>query len=481
MQFAVLIYPSRTLRLALLLFLPRYVYSADRHQAIAMIVLGWNESCLSLHLMMPGLQGFGPRSNPSLPSFTWEDFCRLLDYSPSEPRASMSAMQLPTWLTSPGQYFFETNPQKRALEVLSIKLSLLSTLCSLIADEHERTHRSRGAIAPEHVLVQFPEHRAAVLPTRWSALLSLAAGCDGTAFSVANMSEEMARNLTTMPAGVNPVYAAPLVRDWPLGREVSVTALVQSADPIPDDDQADVKGLVRVHVIADGLNSRDFSDRDVFRVSLPTSGSRGACVKLWARKVEAPERGIIMSGMTDVVSLDSWELFARTVGDVRSSAEVAVYRAYSPAHDVYSCGVLLLRALLGSDESRWMRACDQLCSIAENLEPIVQGVAEDDDYTLHLRVRDRLKESADCFEPGAVPEALWWDALIAVFRACSCIQGFSYAYGVVPYEPSPARLLGSDLASLARRARAEIFEARERDAMILLVCDQAMDHIGTDV
>jgi len=171
-------------------------------------------------------------------------------------------------------------------------------------------------------------------------------------------------------------------------------------------------------------------------------------------------------------------LFARTVGDVRSSAEVAVYRASSPAHDVYSCGMLLLRALLGSDESRWTRACEQLCSITEGMEPIVQGVAEDDDYTIHLRVRDRLRESADGFEPGAVPEALWWDSLIAVLRACSRIQGFSYASNAVLSEPNPARLLGRDLVSLARRARTEIFEARERDAIILRACDRALGHLG---
>lgn len=393
----------------------------------------------------------------------------------------MPTMQLPTWLTSPGQYFFETHPQKRALEVFCLKLSLMSNLCSLVADEHERHRRSRGVISPEQVLVRFPEHHAALLPTRWSALLCLAAGCDDTAFSVADMPEEMARNLTAMPAEVNLMYAAPSVRDWPLGRKVSVTALVQSADPIPDDDQVTMKGLVRVHVIADGLNSWDCSDRDVFRVSLPISGSREARVELWARKTEAPERGVIMSGTTDVVSLDSWKLFIRTVGDVRSFAEVAVYRAYSPAHDVYSCGMWLLRALLGSDESRWNRACDQLGSIIEGLEPIVQGIAEDDGHTIHLRVRDRLRESADCFEPGAVPEALWWDALVAVLHACSRIQGFSYASDAVLYEPSPARLLERDLASLARRARTEIFEARERDAMILRVCDRAMDHFEAGV
>lgn len=393
----------------------------------------------------------------------------------------MPAMQLPAWLTSPGQYFFETDPHRRALEVFCMKLSLLSRLCSLIADEHERTHRSRGVIAPEHVLVQFPEHRAALLPTRWSALLSLAAGGDDTAFSVTNMPEEMARNLTAMPAEVNLVYAAPLVRDWPLGRKVSVTAIVESADPIPDDDQTTMRGLVRVHVIAAGLNAQDFSDRDVFRVSLPISGSRGASVELWGRKAEMPERGVIMSGTTDVVSLDSWKSFIRTVGDVRSSIEVTVYRAYSPAHDVYSCGMLLLRALLGSEESRWRRACDLFCPVIEGLEPLVHGIAEDDDYTMHLRVRDRLRESGDCFEPGPVPEALWWDALVAVLRACSRIPEFSYAGEAALYEPSPARLLAGELASLARRTRVELFEAGERDAMILRACDRAMDDLRVGV
>jgi hypothetical protein len=115
------------------------------------------------------------------------------------------------------------------------------------------------------------------------------------------------------------------------------------------------------------------------------------------------------------------------------------------------------------------------------LEPLVQGIAEDDGYTLHARIRDRLRESADCFDPGAVPEALWWDALVAVLRACSRIQGFSYADDATSYEPSPARLLARDLASLARRMRIELFEAGERDGMILRVCDRALDHLEAGV
>ena len=430
---------------------------------------------------MPRLQGSGQTSDISLPSFTWDDFCNILDSPSRGLLASKLSVPLPVWLTSPGQYFFEAHPHKLVLEVLCLKLSALNNLCLLVADEHERNRRSRGVIGPEQVVVQFPEHRAMVFPTRWTASVWLKESSQGEPPSFGNMPAEMASSLATIPAGVNLAYAAPLVREWPLGRQMSVTALIQSADPIPDDDQTQMRGLIRVHVIADDLHARDFSDHDVFRVILPLSNSRGASVEVWARKVETPERGVIVSGMSNTLPLDSWNMFSRAVGDVSSAAEITVHRAFSPAHDIYSCGMLLMRALLGSDERRWSRACDLVPSIAEGLEPVVQGIAEDDHYTFHLRVRDRLRESADSFEAEHIPDAIWWDALVAVLRACSCIRGFSYADDATSYEPSPARLLARDVASLARRTRIELFEAGERDAMILRVCDRAMDHLGAGV
>jgi hypothetical protein len=139
--------------------------------------------------------------------------------------------------------------------------------------------------------------------------------------------------------------------------------------------------------------------------------------------------------------------------------------------------MLLLRALCGSDEERWRRVCEQLPSVMTGLEPIVQGLAEDDHYTIAMRVKNRLRESVDCFETTTLPDVIWWDALVAVLRACSQIRGFSYACEGGGFEPSPVRSFAHDLSSLARRTRVELFEADERDAVIVRVCDQVMDRL----
>lgn len=393
----------------------------------------------------------------------------------------MGLVPLPAWLWQPGQYFFERHPQKRALEVLCLKVSLLRDACAAVIDDHEHRLRACGVINRERVIVQVPESQASALPIRWNARVSIVEESREESLLFDHMPEEMAARVSTMAVRGDMVYAAPSIREWPPGKRLSVTALVQSADLLPEEDQTTVRGLVRVHAIADGLQARDFSDLDVFRVTLPLGPDRGANVKLWARKVDTPERGIVVSGMTDVLPLQNWNLFIQAMGDVRAAAEIAVYRAGLPADDLYSCGMLLLRALVGWEEERWRRVCERMPVILAGLGPIVQGLAEDDHYTVHVRVKERLRESADCFVPTTVPDAMWWDAMVTVLRACSRIQGFSYVREEELFAPSPVRSFAEELSALARRMRVELFEADERGALIGRVCDRVINQLAAGV
>lgn len=396
----------------------------------------------------------------------WDDFCALLDRPSSDS----------------SQSFCGTKSEKRLLEVWCMKLNGLHQLCDFLADEHEQTHRARGVITPEQVFVQLPERRASALPMYWAATVSMARRENGQPPLLdEDMPIEMAASLAPLPARTDVTYAAPQARDWPMGRTIAATVLIQAADPIPGDDLARMKGLIRLHLIADGLNAEEFSARDVFRVPLALGESRGAGMGFWTRKVESPERGIIVVGQTASMSLDEWNMVTRTVGTVRSSVEIGVYRAVSPADDIYSCGMLLLRTLCRGGERRWTEACEHLPSILEALQPVVQGLDEDE-YAISARIRDRVREFSTQFEAGAsIPEPLWWDAVVAVLRACSNIRGFSYVSHAGTYDPSPVRRLAQELESLARRARIELFDTGERDGMMLRACDRAMDHLVAGV
>jgi len=439
------------------------------------------------HPMMAGLQDFGSTHNPTDCSFTWAEWCDLLDCASKDGvvggRASgarsgdrENIRSFEYRVTSPGQYFFETNPAKRAIEIFWLKLALVEALSNVVADYHERYSRSYGVIDPEMVVVELPRQTGSILPVRWAASVMMRQIPSEALSRLGTMPEEMAQGLTVLPPDVDMTFASPLVRQWPLGRELPVTALVQSADLIPDDDSPDVRGLVRVHIIADQLVAREFSAQDVFRVALSAGSSRDMEIALWARKVDSPERGLVVSGLTDTMVLDRWNAFVGTTEQVRSTAKATVYRSCSPKTDVYSCGMLFLRALLGADSERWRRVCDSLPVVLESIEPLVQGVDREDYFTIHVRGRDRLREWGDLFDQSVIPHDVWWDGLLAALRACSQLEGFGY--GLTGGGRSPLRDLAHDLNGLGRRIRQELFEPRERDAMIAQACDRVLADVG---
>jgi hypothetical protein len=429
------------------------------------------------------------------PSLSWDTFCDLLDGVPwdgIEPRLPLfkhagrsrgDSGPLREQLATPGQYFFEANLSQQAHERFWLKLCLFDRLCRRVAAVHTQTRRPLLTLDPAHILVTLPEQGSSYVPVRWGCGLTVQRSDEASRLLIDDMPSEMASGLRTVPQNVDLCYASPSVREWPLGREVAATALIQSADPIPDEGGTSIRGLVRVHVIADGIAAQSFSQQDVFRLVLPLDLRKGTDVRIWARKVDVPERGIMLSGVTDVLSLEVWKSFEGANGKAMSDARALVYRTFPPSSDLYSLGMLLLRALLGSDMRRWERVTATIPALLEGLAPAVQGVESSDVAVLHARIRERLCEWQDLFLQPAISDDLWWDALTLALRALWTIPGFSYA---VPYsseacssDNSGVDVLSLDVAHLARRARVELFEADERDRTIRTACDRLLADLGT--
>lgn len=425
-------------------------------------------------------------------SLSWDTFCDLLDGVPWDTvaarlpvqidQAHSDIVQLRERLTGPGQYFYEANPLRRAQEIFWLKLCLFDQLCRQAASIHRQTQRPLLTLDPAHIRIGLPKGFHSYVPFRWSCVLTIRQSEDMLHPDIDEMPSEMASVLHKAPQNVDPCYVSPFIREWPLGREVSATTVIQSADPIPDEDPTSVRSLIRAHVIADDIVAHTFSSHDVFRLLLPLKAGKKAEVRVWARKVDVPERGIVLSGVTDGLSPEIWKALVGESQHAMSGARVMVYRSYAQSSDLYGLGMLLLRALLGSDQRRWGHAMTSLPALIDGLAPAVQGVDPSDFSALHVRIRERLGERQELFVQPDLADDVWWDALTLVLRAVTTIPGFSYA---VPdsreaYVSDSGGLdaLSQDAAQLAGRGRIELFEADERDHTIRMACDRLLVDLG---
>ena len=204
------------------------------------------------------------------PCLSWDTFCDLLDgvpWSAVEPRLSLfrqagqssgDSSLFREQLARPGQYFFEANLAQQAHEIFWLKLSLFDRLCRQVASVHRLTRRPLLTLDPAHILIALPEQGSSHLPVRWGCALTIQSSDEVSSLPVDDMPSEMASVLHAVPQDVDPCYVSPSIREWPLGREVAATALIQSADLIPDEGETSIRGLVRVHVIADEIVAHTF-------------------------------------------------------------------------------------------------------------------------------------------------------------------------------------------------------------------------------
>jgi hypothetical protein len=292
------------------------------------------------------------------------------------------------------------------------------------------------------------------------------------------MPAEMQQMVSATPVDIDPTYLSPQIRDWPAGQQVHGTALIESVDDIPGDEEHGAQGLLRIHFVADSVGAENFSSRDVFDLAIPfPSGT----IRLWARKIDCPERGIVLSGVIAMLSGQALKSLKGQCHQVISRTIARIYRAHSTGSDVYSLGMLWFRAVLGSDPTRWNHVLRLLPNVLNNLPPAVQGIDLSDVYTMHARVKEFFQDDKS-FARADILSDLWWDGVLIGLRALSRIPEFSYEYLVTRHgsctNETPTDLLLMDVAQLGKRAKVELFESVERDAAIARTCNAALHQFG---
>jgi hypothetical protein len=367
------------------------------------------------------------------------------------------------------------------LERFWLKLSGFASLCRRLAEFYQRYQRPYLSLDPAHISMCVSDHSFTWLPARWLFAVELDDAKGAQSLVHETMPKAMARDIFVPSGELDANYAAPVMREWPSGRELSVTVLLRSMERIPDDtDEQLSRGLVRAHVFSEAVSFADCSEQDALHLGLRLPGSGTALVPLWARRVEAAERGLIVSGVTDPIPNATWAQLERAKQQVFSDAQAKVYRAFHYASDLYSLGMLLFRALLVHQSQSLEQVQQQITGVLERLEPLVQGLNPDDHWTLFTRISGRLKERGEVFQSPSIsiPESVWYDALICGLRLVSGIRGFSFcgSVGSMDHKLLPEALQGAMCAAeyVAEQARVELFDAAARHRDLMRVCDRAL-------
>jgi hypothetical protein len=319
------------------------------------------------------------------------------------------------------------------------------------------------------------------LPARWLLSVELEVSQGARPLAHDQMPTEMAQDVFVPSSEAQTAYTAPIIRQWPMGRELPVTALLRSMERIPDEtDEQLSRGLIRAHLFSDAVSFEDFSERDVLQVVLVLPGSDARSVPLWARRVEEAERGLVVSGVTAPIPSAVWARLERAKQQVFSDVRARVYRSLTESCDLYSLGMLLFRALIVPQSRSLEEVQRTIFAVLDGLGPLVQGLNLDDHWTVHTRVRGKLDEHGMLFAPPstALSEFVWYDAVIYGLRLVSRISDFglcdSPGASKDPWVPPTLQMASRLAEQLSEQARVELFESTTRYHDLLRICELAL-------
>lgn len=379
------------------------------------------------------------------------------------------------------------------LEILWLKWNVFSDLCREVYAFHRDKKKSHLNISPRSVLINIPDPISESLPSRWIFSLKLDGRSKSRRFSLKGMPSGMLGRLYMPPTTDDNKYRAPVVRERPLGYEVSGIAAVRSVEKVQGAEERDggdekIRGITEFHFLSEDVQKTEFSEHDIFLVKLYFNDESFQPVEIWASNPVPLEKGILLKGSTRPMDARHWEKFEHAKERIFSHANMKIFKAYLAPCDLYSLGMMLLRLLLVNDEQDIETVNEVIQKLTGRLAPMVQGLGPEDRQILIKRFKELFHGTGSLFSKTSIlysppqkeeiepfiPDDLWIEVLIYAFRLITFIPGFSYcrSHGDAQFE-QPHLLMETviqDVAIFSERIKIPLFRSHRRDIEIREVC-----------
>jgi len=290
---------------------------------------------------------------------SWDQACSQWSFDQLSEERRLTLPSLARRFTDSRQFLFSEGVDSSSpLEVLWLQCRLFAGLCTQLLAFYQQHHRPHLGLGPSRIQVVLPKAADPLLPARWN-------------FSVNNFDEEetaipfvhetmppaFQANLFQPPHSLDTTFKAPEMRDWSLGKKERFTVLLRSMEKIKNQEETydGVKGIFHLHIISDVLQGQSFSAQDVVGVQLPIPQKGNVPVTIWATRLESPERGIVLRGQSEPMSLADWEQMELAKDTAFPQAPVTFFRSFQHSCDWYSLGLLFFQTLLGRDAETMAR------------------------------------------------------------------------------------------------------------------------------
>lgn len=431
---------------------------------------------------------------------SWDHACSQWSFDQLSEERRLALPSLARRFTESRQFLFsEGVDSSSSLEMLWLQCRLFAGLCTQLLAFYQKNHRPHLGLGPLRIKVVLPKAADPLLPARWNFSVEHLEGKEiAVPFVHETMPPAFQANLFQPPHSLDTSFKAPEMRDWPLGKKEDFTVLLRSMEKIRKQEhtQDGVAGIFQLHIMSDTIQGRSFSGQDVFRVQLALPQSRHVPAIIWGTRLESTERGILVGGQSEPMSLAEWEQLELAKDTAFPRTPVTFFRTFQHSCDWYSLGLLFFQTLLGRDAETLTRLERCLPSMIRGLTlfPKRQGeqlvekgrspirLLFDEQGTLFSSKRRRNGNRIPGKDVQEIPRYIWYPLLELALRlvARAPVQGSTEGHEDVD-ESDPIVQLNSILHRVQQIGdwiRLELFSPHERRREILRACQTVRKGLG---
>lgn len=389
-------------------------------------------------------------------------------------RARELVRLVPRLAAQPAHLFAHDVAGKLGLEVLRVKLGLFAQLCRTTAALHRYARAPHLGLTPTRVLVLIDPEPSG-LPWLWRLGVRLAGLGNARARPLAGGADSLPVTPYERPPLVDPVFAPPLLRETALA-DIPGVATLLALTPA-----GDACLVLELSLDADAVDLATVTRNDLIDVSI-VQARPPLSLKLVAVPAGASERGLRLRTLPFPADPALRDVLAQLRGTPLPRARFTVHPCLHVPVDVHALGMLLLVGLLGHASRSAAAVGAAVHEVRQRLLQHARSLGDDAGDALAAEAVDAL--AADAFakthlfaDPeahdaaaGALPDALWIDALLIGMRAVTWLRGFGICRDAADFDPQHPEVKTEYLLelveSLLRRVDATLLGLPGRDAEV---------------